>query len=112
MVARPSPTARIVGQLYAGTGEPNGDDPRLVHYYGLTARVTGRALAFATYVKLNEWGPYDYHRDFNYTYPIQLMGDVSYSLGTPAWFDLPQTRFGVREPGGLWTTTHLGTAPS
>ncbi|MCA9758762.1 MAG: glycosidase, partial [Candidatus Eisenbacteria bacterium] len=99
VVARPTPTARLVGQLYAGTGEPNGDDPRLVHYYGATARVTGRALAFAAYAKLNEWGPYDYHRDFNYTYPIQLMGDVSYSLGTPAWFDLPQTRFGVR---GTW----------
>ena len=52
-----------------------------------------------TIAKFNDWGPYDYHRDFNLTFPVQLMGDVSWSLGLPEWFDLPQTRFGVR---GTW----------
>ena len=46
--------------------------------------------------RVNDWGPYDYHRDFNLTFPLQLMGDISYALGSPEWFDLPQTRFGVR----------------
>ena len=91
--------SRLVAHVYAGTGEPNGEDPRLVHFYGADARLTQRSVAFATYIKINEWGPYDYHRDFNLTYPLQLMGDASYSLGTPAWFDLPQTRIGVR---GTW----------
>ena len=46
--------------------------------------------------KKNDWGPYDYHRDFNLTYPLQLMGDVSVTLGMPRWFyDTPQTRAGV-----------------
>ena len=25
-------------------------------------------------VRFNDWGPYDYHRDFNLTYPFQLRG--------------------------------------
>jgi hypothetical protein len=48
-------------------------------------------------VKKDDWGPYDFHRDFNLTYPLQLIGDVSVTLGAPRWFaDSPQTRFGVR----------------
>ena len=27
---------------------------------------------------------------------MQLIGDISYSLGSPRWFDFPQTRMGVR----------------
>jgi beta-galactosidase len=51
--------------------------------------------------RFNDWGPYDYHRDYNLTYPQQLIGDVSYVLGRAQWFDVPETRFGVR---GTWRT--------
>lgn len=47
-------------------------------------------------VKVNDWGPYDYHRDFNLTFPLQLTADISYTLGKPKWFQLPKTRMGVR----------------
>ena len=57
------------------------------------------SMKVSTAAKFNDWGPYDYHRDFNQTFPVQLMGDVSYVLGIPEWFDLPQTRFGIR---GTW----------
>jgi hypothetical protein len=56
-------------------------------------------VSFGTFVKINDWGPYDYHHDFNLTFPLQLMGDVSYSLGKPEWFGLPNTCIGVR---GTW----------
>ena len=52
-----------------------------------------------TQVKVNDWGPFDYHRDFNLTFPLQLMLDVSTSLGKPDWFILPSTTIGVR---GTW----------
>jgi len=29
-------------------------------------------------------------------FPLQVMADISFTLGTPRWFDFPQTRFGVR----------------
>ena len=47
----------------------------------------------------NDWGPYDYHRDFNLTFPQQYVADVSTVFGTPQWFDLPATRLGLR---GTW----------
>jgi hypothetical protein len=94
-------TGRLIAHAFAGTGEPNGDDTRLIHRYGGDARIAWGSVAFATFAKLNDWGPYDYHRDFNLTFPVQLMGDLSYALGMPRWFDYPQTRIGVR---GTWRT--------
>lgn len=99
VVCRLRADARLVGQIYAGTGEANGEDPRLVCRYGCEARLTWQAAALEGFARFNDWGPYDYHRDFNLTFPIQIMGDLSYSLGTPRWFGFPQTRMGVR---GIW----------
>ena len=107
IVSRLAPSTRLVANLYAGMAEPKGwaysaDDPqlnRVIHRYGVDARLTHGQLALSSHVKINDWGPYDYHRDFNLTFPLQLMGDVSYSLGSPRWFGEPQTRLGVR---GKW----------
>jgi hypothetical protein len=94
-----SPDTRIVGALFLGQGEPNGDDPRRIDRFGCAARVVWGPAALMAAVKFNDWGPYDYHRDFNLTFPTQLMGDLSYALGAPEWFGFPHTRFGVR---GTW----------
>ncbi|MDT8322926.1 MAG: glycosidase, partial [Bacteroidota bacterium] len=99
LVSKLRPGLGMIANLYGGTGEPNGDDDRLIHRYGGDLRVVSGTLKFAAFVKVNDWGPYDYHRDFNLTFPLQLIGDISYMLGTPTWFDLPQTRIGVR---GTW----------
>jgi hypothetical protein len=47
-------------------------------------------------VKVNDWGPFDYHRDFNLTFPLQLMADISTNLFKPSWVELPNSRLGVR----------------
>ncbi|WP_420441979.1 glycoside hydrolase family 2 TIM barrel-domain containing protein [Candidatus Palauibacter sp.] len=86
----------LIANVYAGTGEPNGDDERVISRAGIDLRVISGSLKFQGMARFNDWGPYDYHRDFNLTFPLQLMGDISYTLGLPDWFDLPQTRFGVR----------------
>ncbi|MBA4378552.1 MAG: glycosidase [Gemmatimonas sp.] len=88
--------ARMIGHLYWGTAEPNGADRRLVHRFGADARIAWRSAALAGYLKLDDFGPYDYHRDFNLTYPLQAMADASLTLGSPVWFSLPQTKLGVR----------------
>jgi hypothetical protein len=97
--------------VYFGTAEPNGwtyppnaPDPVLTRFitrFGAGARLTYGPTAFEAFAKFNDWGPYDYHRDFNMTFPVHLMGDVSYSLGQPRWFGQPQTRLGIR---GIWRT--------
>jgi hypothetical protein len=89
------PRTRMISDVYFGTAEPNGDDLRLIHRFGLSSRIAWGSVALAGHMKVNDYGPYDYHRDFNFTFPLQLMADVSFNLGTPRWFDLPQTRFGV-----------------
>ncbi len=86
----------LIANLYAGEGEPNGSDKRLIHRYGGDIRFIMNSIKIATFAKINDWGPYDYHRDFNLTFPLQFMTDVSTVLGKPEWFDLPQTRLGVR----------------
>ena len=96
VVNRLGATSRMISHLYFGTAEPNGDDPRLVKRFGADSRLVWPAVALAGHVKFNDFGPYDYHRDFNMTYPLQLMADLSYSLGSPRWFGLPETRIGVR----------------
>ena len=85
----------FIANLYAGEGEPNGSDKRFIHRYGADVRLVMQSIRFITQAKINDWGPYDYHRDFNLTYPLQLTADVSVQLGMPEWFDLPQTRLGV-----------------
>ncbi len=95
IVSKPQPGFGVISNLYGGTGEPNGDNDRLVHRYGVDVRLVKDAYKLITAAKFNDWGPYDYHRDFNLTFPVQLSADLSTVLGTPDWFDIPQTRFGV-----------------
>jgi hypothetical protein len=98
-VSRLSSDRILVTHLLFGTAEPRGDDPRLVERFSADARLTLGKWAFATFVKVNDFGPYDYHHDFNYTFPLHVMGDVSFSIGKPRWFGFPHTRIGIR---GLW----------
>jgi hypothetical protein len=96
LVNRTGTNSRMITHLYFGTAEPNGDDTRLIYRHGLESRIAWPSVAVEGHVKLNDFGPYDYHHEFNLTFPLQLMGDISFTLGTPQWFSLPQTRFGVR----------------
>ncbi|NUY80438.1 glycosidase [Flavobacterium sp. MAH-1] len=89
----------IIANLYTGDAQANGSDARTIHRYGMDLRMIYRNLKFNSSVKVNDWGPYDYHRDYNLTFPLQLMGDLSYEIGKPDWFWIPRTRIGVR---GTW----------
>ena len=53
-------------------------------------------LKFTSMVKVDDWGPFDYHRDFNLTYPLQLAFDISTSVGKQSWLNMPDTRMGIR----------------
>jgi hypothetical protein len=99
VVSRLAGDMRAVAHLYAGTGESTGNSPRFTNRYGVDGRFivgTGSVQAAA---RFNDWGAYSYDRDFNLTYPLQLLTDVSTSLGDVRWFDKLQTRIGIR---GTW----------
>ena len=73
-----------------------GPSTRIVNRYGLEGQASWRSVLFQTFLKFNDWGAYDYYKDFNLTYPMQVMGDLSYSFGIPMWIAAPQTRIGLR----------------
>jgi len=101
MVSKISPELGIIGNFYYGNAQANGDSDRLIKRFGGDVRMIYKKIKLETHVKLNDWGPFDYHRDFNLTYPTQLMLDISTTLGKPDWFVLPSTRIGIR---GTWRT--------
>ncbi|WP_420573714.1 glycoside hydrolase family 2 TIM barrel-domain containing protein [Kordia sp.] len=99
MVSKVSPELGIIGNFYYGNAQANGDNQRLIKRFGGDVRMIYNNIKVESHVKINDWGPFDYHRDFNLTYPTQLMLDISTSLGKPDWFVLPSTRIGIR---GTW----------
>jgi hypothetical protein len=98
-VSQLSTRHRILGHLYAGTGESLGIEPRIVDRYGGDVTVVWDRVTFNSFAKFGDWGPYDYHRDFNMTFPVHVMADVGYRLGAQRFFGFPQTVFGIR---GIW----------
>ncbi len=96
VVSAPRHDLRLVLHAFGGNQQANGDNTRQPHRYGGDLRVTWRHLALAGHAKFNDWGPYDYHRDFNLTFPLQLMGDVSWNLGAARWLWVKQTAIGFR----------------
>jgi hypothetical protein len=99
VVSKLSSDLGIIGNFYVGNGQGNGDSQRTINRFGFDVRAIYTKWKFMYALKINDWGPFDYHRDFNLTFPVQTMLDVSFSLGKPDWFILPNTRIGVR---GTW----------
>ncbi len=95
IVSKVNPDLGLIANLYAGNAQANGSDDRLIHRYGGDLRLVYKYVKVASIVKVNDWGPYDYHRDFNLTFPLQLSLDISTSVGKPTWFNMPNSRMGI-----------------
>ncbi|MGC3999329.1 MAG: hypothetical protein QM767_18565 [Anaeromyxobacter sp.] len=96
LISAVSHDLRIGGHAWVGTAEPNGSATRLVHRQGADLMVGYKTFRLSAYAKRQDYGPYDYHRDFNMTFPLQLMGDVSWGVAMPNWYGHLDTRWGVR----------------
>ena len=96
LVSRLTPDFGFIVNLYGGNAQSNGSDERLIQRFGTDIRLIYKKVKLVSVVKVNDWGPYDYHRDFNLTYPLQVMADLSYSVSVRKWFILPETRMGIR----------------
>jgi hypothetical protein len=93
-ILNPGRDVRWILQPYAGTGQADGDDPRLVQRYGVDSTLWLRRSTLVSAVRVSDWGPFDYYRDFNLTYPLQLSGDLSRGFGRRYDGVFP-TKFGV-----------------
>ncbi len=96
-VVNPNPNFKGIINLEAGkqqsTGNPDGD---AADFYSLTAKLTfNKKHYISTYVKKDSWGPYDWYRQFNITYPYQYMLD--YSILIDNFFDTEtSSRIGIK----------------
>ncbi len=95
IVSKINPDFGIVANVYAGNAQSPGSDSRLIERYGVDAKVIYKNVKLATQFKINDWGPFDYHRDFNLTYPMQILADLSTTVGKQDWFLLPSTKLGM-----------------
>ena len=94
-VTKPNKNFGFVTNVYYGTAQANGSDQRTIKRFGADVRMIANNVKLSTSVKVNDCGPYDYHRDFNQTFPLQLMVDLSTSVAKGSWFNLPSTRMGI-----------------
>ncbi len=99
IVSKVSPDLGFIANVYVGNAQAKGSDERLIERVGGDVRMIYNKIKVTAQAKFNDWGPFDYHRDFNLTYPTQLMLDVSTTVGKPDWFVLPDTKIGIR---GTW----------
>ncbi len=96
IVSKISPEFGVIANIYGGNGQANGPDARTIERIGGDVRVIYKTLKLSSHLKFDDWGPFDYHRDFNLTYPIQFMADLSTTVGKQEWFILPSTTLGAR----------------
>jgi hypothetical protein len=96
LVSKINPQFGIIGNIYVGNGQANGSDLRTINRYGVDIRTIYKKMKLTTIARIDDWGPFDYHRDFNQTFPLQLIGDWSLEIGKPDWFMLPGTKLGFR----------------
>lgn len=96
IVSKLSPSLGIIANLYGGNGQANGPDTRTVERFGGDVRMIYKTVKLSSHLKFNDWGPFDYHRDFNLTFPVQFMIDLSTTVGKQDWFILPSTSIGAQ----------------
>jgi hypothetical protein len=96
VVSRLNSITGVIFNAFFGNGQANGSDTRTITRYGADIRAIHKKHKLSAFARFNDWGPFDYHRDFNLTFPMQLMADITTDLGKPDWFLLPGTKMGLR----------------
>ena len=105
------PTTRMISHIYFGTAEPNGDNERLINRFGLDSRIAWPSVALAGHVKFNDFGPYDYHRDHNLTYPAAVDGGPLLHAGqAPVVRPAADPVRRARRPTAPWIGTPTATS--
>ena len=96
-------SSRFILNLVRGfdqsTGNPEGGTRK---FFDVSGRAfIGRNHLISAYFKKDAWGPYDFQRQFNITYPEQYMFDYSFLLGGSPSIrsvvdEISATRVGIR----------------
>jgi len=95
LMANLGPQRRLLLGGMGGQEQSTGGDARLVNRAAVTADLWVKKTAFKTAMRWNDWGPYDYHKTFNLTFPFQASADLSTGMRGFSLED-PGTRLGAR----------------
>ena len=97
MIFNPRKGLRIIGDFYTGkkqsTGQPGQDAVEFVSLEG--KMVVNNTHIFEGWVKVDDFGPYDFQRQFNIVYPLQLKLEYSRLLDAMRDED-KSSKFGVK----------------
>ena len=97
LVSAPTNNIRLITKVWGGQAQSTGPQDRVVTRAGVDWKLWIRKFGFEGFVKAGDWGPYDYHRDFGLTYPLQVMGDLWVGISSPRLdANMPWTRIGLR----------------
>lgn len=95
LLSRLGPESRLQVSAMGGQEQSTGDDARLVPRAALKTDLWVQKTAVLASLHWNDWGPYDFHRTFNLTFPFQARLDLS--TGVRGFrLDDPGTRLGLR----------------
>lgn len=78
-ILNPNPDLKIIANLEGGkqqaSGNPDGDSPKYISL--ATDFIVNRKHYISAYAMKDAWGPLDWYRQFNITFPYQFMLDYS-----------------------------------
>ena len=103
LVFNPNQRSRYIFRLVKGfdqsTGNPEGGTRDFFELHGKA--LLNRKHLISGYFMKDNWGPYDFYRQFNLTYPEQYKIDYAYLLGSPGALgsrmdEERATRIGIR----------------
>jgi len=77
--------ARVVLNAQVGTAQSGGDDSRMIDYTRVQLRGWHNNLHTDWQFKFNDWGPFDYHRVYNLTFPFQTIGRMEMGMTKPRY---------------------------
>ncbi len=97
MVFNPNVKVRYIADILVGSDQPTGNPVGGTReFYELAGTVIlGKRHILTGYFKKDAWGPYDFHRQFNVTFPEQFMLDYSVLLDQRR-DPLRSTQIGIR----------------
>ncbi len=109
MVFNPDRDFKFITRLIAGfeqsTGDPTGGTRKFYEAHGKA--IFGKKHILEGYVKKDAWGPYDFYRQFNVTFPLQVKLDYSILLDEKR-DELRSSKVGIRALYRDWDESEDG----
>lgn len=97
VIMNPNPEFKLIASLGAGkgqsTGNPNGGSREYFEFD--TKLIFNKKHIVSGYIKKDSWGPLDWYRQFNITYPYQFMLDYSFLIDNFLDEDI-SSKFGIK----------------